>query len=126
MCCCSIPFAYHTEPATEPKDVYFHALQMRFRTKQFRIVVSNIILFFLAMTYMIPITFIQSISTLDNLEKTLPWLTPLTGKGAIAKGLIEGQSSLSSSYCRHHAVSCVALHSYISISFCCCFRVSFV
>ncbi|CAI9781155.1 unnamed protein product [Fraxinus pennsylvanica] len=85
----SNPTLWLTEWAPEPRDVYWDNLAIPFVELNVRRLLMAVALFFLTFFFMIPIAFVQSIASIDGIEKVLPFLKPLIEAKGI-KSIIQG------------------------------------
>lgn len=69
--------------APEPRQVIWTNLSKKFYARQIRQYLVYGIVFLTVVFYMIPISFISAITTLDNLRKTLPFLKVIVDRPAI-------------------------------------------
>ncbi|CAH8338544.1 unnamed protein product [Eruca vesicaria subsp. sativa] len=80
---CQMVDKWTVTEAPEPRQLIWENLKIKFFS---RIVRQYLIYFLVAITilfYMIPITFVSAITTLENLQKTLPFLKPIVEIGFI-------------------------------------------
>ncbi|XP_011270632.1 hypothetical protein, variant [Capsaspora owczarzaki ATCC 30864] len=68
------PNAFITEPAPEPRDVYWRGMRLRDNERFPRLLLSYAMMFGLTFFWTIPITFVSSLTTLDSLSETFPFL----------------------------------------------------
>ncbi len=73
----SNPTVWITEWAPEPRDVYWNNLSIPFVSLTVRRLIVAVAFFFLNFFYVIPIAFVQSLASLEGIEKALPFLKPL-------------------------------------------------
>ncbi|KAL2481724.1 CSC1-like protein [Abeliophyllum distichum] len=85
----SNPTLWLTEWAPEPRDVYWDNLAIPFVELNVRRLLMAVALFFLTFFFMIPIAFVQSLASIDGIEKVLPFLKPLIEAKGI-KSIIQG------------------------------------
>ncbi|KAJ9689665.1 hypothetical protein PVL29_012380 [Vitis rotundifolia] len=83
------PTLWLTEWAPEPRDVYWHNLAIPFVSLTVRRLIIAVAFFFLTFFYMIPIAFVQSLASIEGIEKVVPFLRPIIEKKFI-KSLIQG------------------------------------
>ncbi|KAL8136921.1 hypothetical protein V2J09_002922 [Rumex salicifolius] len=83
------PTIWLTEWAPEPRDVYWANLAIPYVHLTIRRLIIGVAFFFLTFFFMIPITIVQSLASIDGLEKKLPFLKPLIDAGFI-KSFISG------------------------------------
>lgn len=74
------PTLWLTEWAPEPRDVYWHNLAIPFVSLTVRRLIIAIAFFFLTFFYMIPIAFVQSLASIEGIEKAVPFLRPIIEK----------------------------------------------
>eukprot|EP00271_Cylindrocystis_brebissonii_P008390 TRINITY_DN22607_c0_g1_i1.p1 TRINITY_DN22607_c0_g1~~TRINITY_DN22607_c0_g1_i1.p1 ORF type:complete len:739 (-),score=125.16 TRINITY_DN22607_c0_g1_i1:392-2608(-) len=72
------------QAAPEPEDIVWENLAVPILQRQTRTIVVAALVVGLIFFYMIPITFIAGLTTLENLEKTLPFLTDILNNPTIA------------------------------------------
>eukprot|EP01018_Ginkgo_biloba_P037296 Gb_09904 [translate_table: standard] len=70
----SNPLLWTTEPAPEPRDVYWPFLSIPFLQRWISKLVVVVAAFFLTILFLIPVTFVQGLTQLEQLEKLLPFL----------------------------------------------------
>ncbi|BAF18422.1 calcium permeable stress-gated cation channel 1 [Oryza sativa Japonica Group] len=85
----SNPTVWITEWAPEPRDVYWNNLSIPFVSLTVRRLIVAVAFFFLNFFYVIPIAFVQSLASLEGIEKALPFLKPLI-KIDVIKSFIQG------------------------------------
>ncbi|KAF0927884.1 hypothetical protein E2562_036803 [Oryza meyeriana var. granulata] len=85
----SNPTVWLTEWAPEPRDVYWNNLSIPFVSLTVRRLIIAVAFFFLNFFYIIPIAFVQSLASLEGIEKALPFLKPLIEVPTI-KSFIQG------------------------------------
>ncbi|MCO5547531.1 hypothetical protein L7F22_000981 [Adiantum nelumboides] len=83
------PTVWLTEWAPEPSDVYWPNLAIPFVELTVRRLAMAIALFFLVFFFIIPISFVQSLASMDELSKRLPFLKPIVSTPFI-NSLIQG------------------------------------
>ena len=71
------PTLWLTEWAPEPRDVYWQNLSIPFVSLTVRRLIIGVAFFFLTFFYMIPIAFVQSLASIEGIEKAVPFLRPL-------------------------------------------------
>lgn len=74
------PTLWLTEWAPEPRDVYWHNLAIPFVSLTVRRLIIAVAFFFLTFFYMIPIAFVQSLASIEGIEKAVPFLRPIIEK----------------------------------------------
>uniref|UniRef100_A0A0D9WKK4 CSC1/OSCA1-like 7TM region domain-containing protein n=1 Tax=Leersia perrieri TaxID=77586 RepID=A0A0D9WKK4_9ORYZ len=85
----SNPTVWLTEWAPEPRDVYWNNLSIPFVSLTVRRLIIAVAFFFLTFFYIIPIAFVQSLASLEGIEKMLPFLKPLI-EAKVVKSFIQG------------------------------------
>ncbi|GLU18150.1 hypothetical protein SLE2022_344650 [Rubroshorea leprosula] len=83
------PTLWLTEWAPEPRDVYWENLAIPYVQITIRRLIMGVAFFFLTFFFMIPITLVQSLATIDGIENAAPFLKPVIEKSFI-KSLIQG------------------------------------
>ncbi|KAI5067274.1 hypothetical protein GOP47_0017802 [Adiantum capillus-veneris] len=83
------PTVWFTDWAPEPSDVYWPNLAIPFVELTVRRLAMAIALFFLVFFFIIPISFVQSLASMDELSKKLPFLKPIVSLPFI-NSLIQG------------------------------------
>ncbi|KAH7388064.1 hypothetical protein KP509_16G055700 [Ceratopteris richardii] len=83
------PTIWLTEWAPEPSDVYWPNLAIPFVELTIRKLLMRIVLFFLVFFFIIPVTFVQSLASLDQISEKLPFLKPIVNTAFISS-LIQG------------------------------------
>ncbi|XP_021681353.2 CSC1-like protein At4g02900 isoform X2 [Hevea brasiliensis] len=73
----SNPTIWLTERAPEPRDVYWDNLAIPYVELTIRRLLMALGLFFLIFFFMIPIAIVQSMASIQGIEKVLPFLKPL-------------------------------------------------
>ncbi|XP_031100916.1 CSC1-like protein At4g02900 [Ipomoea triloba] len=73
----SNPTIWLTQWAPEPRDVYWDNLSIPYVELNIRRLLMGVALFFLTFFFMIPIAFIQSLASIDGIEKVFPFLKKL-------------------------------------------------
>ncbi|TKY53982.1 Calcium permeable stress-gated cation channel 1 [Spatholobus suberectus] len=71
------PTLWLTEWAPEPRDVYWLNLAIPYVSLTVRRLIVAVAFFFLTFFFMIPIAIVQSLASLDGIQKAAPWLKPL-------------------------------------------------
>ncbi|XVF87103.1 hypothetical protein PTKIN_Ptkin18bG0093000 [Pterospermum kingtungense] len=69
--------------APEPRQLVWNNLKIKFFKRIVRQYVVYFVVFLTIVFYMIPISFISALTTLDNLKKLLPFLKPVVNQDAI-------------------------------------------
>ncbi|KAG4394615.1 hypothetical protein GLYMA_20G066800v4 [Glycine max] len=83
------PTLWLTEWAPEPRDVYWRNLPIPYVSLTVRRLIIAVTFFFLTFFFMIPIAFVQTLASLDGIQKAAPWLKPLVDIPFI-KSFIQG------------------------------------
>uniref|UniRef100_A0A2N9H8T8 Calcium permeable stress-gated cation channel 1 n=1 Tax=Fagus sylvatica TaxID=28930 RepID=A0A2N9H8T8_FAGSY len=83
------PTLWLTEWAPEPRDVFWKNLAIPYVSLTVRRLIVAVAFFFLTFFFMIPITFVQSLATIEGIEKVAPFLKHLIEKKSI-KSIIQG------------------------------------
>ncbi|XP_020211354.1 calcium permeable stress-gated cation channel 1 [Cajanus cajan] len=83
------PTLWLTEWAPEPRDVYWRNLPIPYVSLTVRRLIIAVAFFFLTFFFMIPIAFVQTLASLDGIQKAAPWLKPLV-KIPFIKSFIQG------------------------------------
>lgn len=73
----SNPTIWLTERAPEPRDVYWDNLAIPYVELTIRRLLMAVALFFLIFFFMIPIAFVQSLASIEGIEKVFPFLKPI-------------------------------------------------
>jgi hypothetical protein len=81
--------AWKCGPAPPPADIDWSGLNARWPEKQIRSVVAYGAVASVCLFFLLPVTFVSGLSTLQNLVNTMPWLAPIARNDFLA-GLIEG------------------------------------
>ncbi|XP_010496174.1 PREDICTED: protein OSCA1 [Camelina sativa] len=68
------PTKWLTEWAAEPRDVYWPNLAIPYVSLTVRRLLMNVAFFFLTFFFIIPIAFVQSLATVEGIEKVAPFL----------------------------------------------------
>lgn len=71
------PTLWLTEWAPEPRDVYWQNLAIPYFSLAVRKLIMAVAFFFLTFFFIIPITFVQSLATIEDIEKRAPFLEPI-------------------------------------------------
>jgi lysine-specific demethylase 3 len=71
------PTLWLTEWAPEPRDVYWENLAIPYVSLSVRRLIVGVSFFFLAFVFLIPIAFVQSLASIEGIEKNLPFLKPV-------------------------------------------------
>nr|KYP58269.1 putative membrane protein C2G11.09 [Cajanus cajan] len=83
------PTMWLTEWAPEPRDVYWSNLAIPYVSLTVRRLIIAVAFFFLTFFFMIPIAIVQSLASLEGIQKAAPWLKPLINIHII-KSFIQG------------------------------------
>ncbi|XP_019188568.1 PREDICTED: CSC1-like protein At4g02900 [Ipomoea nil] len=83
------PTIWLTEWAPEPRDVFWNSLAIPYVELNIRKLLMAAAFFFLTFFFMIPIAFVQSLASIEGIEKVFPFLTPVIEKDAV-KAFIQG------------------------------------
>ncbi|KAK7260700.1 hypothetical protein RIF29_26960 [Crotalaria pallida] len=83
------PTLWLTQWAPEPRDVYWPNLPIPYVSLTIRRLIIAVAFFFLTFFFMIPIAFVQTLASLDGIQKNASWLTPLV-KVPFIKSFIQG------------------------------------
>uniref|UniRef100_A0A2P2MMJ2 Uncharacterized protein MANES_16G003300 n=2 Tax=Rhizophora mucronata TaxID=61149 RepID=A0A2P2MMJ2_RHIMU len=83
------PTLWLTEWASEPRDVYWQNLAIPYVSLSIRRLIMGVAFFFLTFFFMIPIAFVQSLASIEGIEKRAPFLKPVIEKKFI-KSVIQG------------------------------------
>lgn len=68
------PTLWLTEWAPEPRDVYWRNLAIPYVSLTIRRLIIGVAFFFLTFFFMIPITFVQTLATIEGIRKVVPFL----------------------------------------------------
>lgn len=71
------PTMWLTEWAPEPRDVYWPNLAIPYVSLTVRRLIIGVAFFFLTFFFMIPIAIVQSIASIEGIQKSARWLLPL-------------------------------------------------
>ncbi|CAM8993026.1 unnamed protein product [Rhodiola kirilowii] len=83
------PTMWLTEWASEPRDVYWKNMAIPYVALTIRRLMMAVAFFFLTFFFMIPIAFVQSLASIQGIEKVAPFLKPLIEQKAV-KSFIQG------------------------------------
>ncbi|KAK7262129.1 hypothetical protein RJT34_29689 [Clitoria ternatea] len=83
------PTIWLTEWAPEPRDVYWSNLAIPYVSLTVRRLIMGVAFFFLTFFFMIPIAIVQTLASIEGIEKAAPWLKPLISVPFI-KSFIQG------------------------------------
>lgn len=86
------PTLWVTEWAPEPRDVYWNNLAIPYVSLSIRKLITVVAMFFFTFFFMIPITFVQSLASIDGVVKVLPFLKSVIPKSAesVVQGFLPG------------------------------------
>ncbi|CAA2993802.1 calcium permeable stress-gated cation channel 1-like isoform X1 [Olea europaea subsp. europaea] len=71
------PTVWLTEWAPEPQDVHWDNLAIPYVSLSIRRLIASVAFFFLTLFFMIPITLVQSLANIEDIEKYAPFLKPI-------------------------------------------------
>jgi len=71
------PTLWLSEWAPEPRDVYWSNLSIPYVSLSIRRLIIAVAFFFLTFFFMIPIAIVQSLASIDGIQKRAPWLDPI-------------------------------------------------
>ncbi|WCJ20219.1 ERD (early-responsive to dehydration stress) family protein [Euphorbia peplus] len=83
------PTLWLTEWAPEPRDVYWQNLAIPYVSLSVRRLIMSVAFFFLTFFFMIPIAFVQSLASIEGIEKRAAFLKPIIETKFI-KSVIQG------------------------------------
>ncbi|KAJ0018243.1 hypothetical protein Pint_09802 [Pistacia integerrima] len=83
------PTIWLTEWAPEPRDVYWKNLAIPYVSLRIRKLIIGVAFFFLTLFFMIPVAFVQSLASIEGIQKAAPFLKPLVETKFI-KSVIQG------------------------------------
>lgn len=83
------PTIWLTEWASEPRDVYWENLAIPYVSLTVRRLIMGVAFFFLTFFFMIPISFVQSLASIEGIEKMAPFLKPIIEKDFV-KSFVQG------------------------------------
>ncbi|CAI0467732.1 unnamed protein product [Linum tenue] len=83
------PTLWLTEWAPEPRDVYWQNLAIPYVSLTIRRLIIGVAFFFLTFFFMIPIAMVQSLASIEGIEKAAPFLEPIIEADFI-KSFIQG------------------------------------
>ncbi|XP_030533231.1 calcium permeable stress-gated cation channel 1-like [Rhodamnia argentea] len=86
---CRNPTLWLTDWAPEPRDVYWQNLAIPYVSLTIRRLIMAVAFFFLTFFFMIPIAFVQSLASIEGIEKVAPFIKPIIDVGFI-KSFIQG------------------------------------
>ncbi|CAA0815522.1 CSC1-like protein [Striga hermonthica] len=83
------PTLWLTEWAPEPRDVYWENLSIPYVRLSANRLIITVSMFFLTFFFMIPIAFVQSLASIDGMQKVFVFLRPLFRKKRV-KAVVQG------------------------------------
>lgn len=83
------PTEWLTEWAPEAREVFWSNLAIPYVSLTVRRLIMHVAFFFLTFFFMIPIAFVQSLASIEGIEKSAPFLKPIIEKDLI-KSVIQG------------------------------------
>ncbi|ESW17944.1 hypothetical protein PHAVU_006G000300 [Phaseolus vulgaris] len=83
------PTLWLTEWAPEPRDVYWRNLPIPYVSLTVRRLIIAVAFFFLTFFFMIPIAFVQTLASIEGIQKAAPWLKPFVSMSFV-KSFIQG------------------------------------
>ncbi|XP_022954896.1 calcium permeable stress-gated cation channel 1-like [Cucurbita moschata] len=83
------PTIWLTEWAPEPRDVYWENLAIPYVSLTVRKLLMGVAFFFLTFFFMIPISFVQSLASIEGIEKIAPFLKPIIERDFV-KSFVQG------------------------------------
>ncbi|GLT33557.1 hypothetical protein SLA2020_081310 [Shorea laevis] len=83
------PTLWLTEWAPEPRDVYWKNLAIPYVNLTIRRLIMAVAFFFLTFFFMVPITIVQSLASIEGIAKAAPFLKPIIERDFI-KSVIDG------------------------------------
>ncbi|KAL9236962.1 hypothetical protein vseg_011566 [Gypsophila vaccaria] len=83
------PTIWLTGWAPEPRDVYWPNLAIPYVNLSIRRLITSVSFFFLTFFFMIPIAFVQSLASLEGIQKSAPFLNPIVEMPFI-KSVLQG------------------------------------
>ncbi|XP_023001540.1 calcium permeable stress-gated cation channel 1-like [Cucurbita maxima] len=83
------PTIWLTEWAPEPRDVYWENLAIPYVSLTIRRLIMGVAFFFLTFFFMIPISLVQSLASIEGIEKIAPFLKPLIERDFV-KSFVQG------------------------------------
>ncbi|GAB4830819.1 Calcium permeable stress-gated cation channel 1 [Ancistrocladus abbreviatus] len=85
----SNPTIWLTDWAPEPRDIYWPNLAIPYVHLSIRRLIIAVAFFFMTFFFMIPIAFVQSLATIEGIQKVAPFLKPIV-QARFIKSLIQG------------------------------------
>eukprot|EP00047_Mylnosiga_fluctuans_P021995 m.111903 g.111903 ORF g.111903 m.111903 type:complete len:645 (-) comp9099_c0_seq3:778-2712(-) len=86
----STPMTWTVTAAPEPRDVHWDNCKMAFHNRSIRTTLFNIATFALVLFWIIPVAFVASLTTLEALSASLPFLEPIVNANAVFKAFLQG------------------------------------
>ncbi|XP_074271990.1 protein OSCA1-like [Silene latifolia] len=83
------PTVWLTEWAPEPRDVYWPNLAVPYVHLSVRRLITSVTFFFLTFFFMIPIAFVQSLASIEGIQKSAPFLRPVV-EMPFVKSVLQG------------------------------------
>ncbi|XP_022927036.1 calcium permeable stress-gated cation channel 1-like [Cucurbita moschata] len=83
------PTIWLSEWAPEPRDVYWENLAIPYVSLTIRRLIMGVAFFFLTFFFMIPISLVQSLASIEGIEKIAPFLKPLIERDFV-KSFVQG------------------------------------
>ncbi|KAI4337096.1 hypothetical protein L6164_015550 [Bauhinia variegata] len=81
----SNPMLWVTDPAPEPQDVYWSNLCIPYRQLWFRRIAILVASMAFVLVFLIPVTFVQGLTQLDQLQQMFPFLTGILQKQFVSE-----------------------------------------
>ncbi len=78
------------KPAPDSEDIIWANLKIEYWSHLLRSLLVNVFMFFLVFFWAIPVAFLSSITTLENVTDKLPFLEPFLDLNSTLKGFIQG------------------------------------
>eukprot|EP00041_Stephanoeca_diplocostata_P034560 m.1184672 g.1184672 ORF g.1184672 m.1184672 type:complete len:805 (+) comp24542_c0_seq2:135-2549(+) len=86
----AVPYAMLHTFAPEPRDVYWPNLKLTHKQRALRTLLVSAATFWLVFFWVIPVTFVASLTTLSALSRRLPFLAPIVNANPVITGYLEG------------------------------------
>ncbi|CAN1326639.1 Calcium permeable stress-gated cation channel 1 [Linum perenne] len=83
------PTLWLTDWASEPRDVYWRNLAIPYVSLTVRRLIVGVAFFFLTFFFMIPIAMVQSLASIEGIEKAAPFLEPII-EAKFIKSVVQG------------------------------------
>ncbi|CAN1811224.1 Calcium permeable stress-gated cation channel 1 [Linum perenne] len=83
------PTLWLTDWASEPRDVYWKNLAIPYVSLTVRRLIVGVAFFFLTFFFMIPIAMVQSLASIEGIEKAAPFLEPII-EAKFIKSVVQG------------------------------------